>query len=100
MDPSGASVVAEVITELNSDGRVPPIPADPGSSLILSDGQIDSLDLIDLVLAIEKRLAADGEERTPLSTRGTLDPEDHEFPTVSALVERVDAILKSREKLS
>jgi len=100
LDRTGASLVAEVIAELNSDGRVPSIPADPGSSLLLSDGQIDSLDLIDLVLAIEKRLAADGGERTPLSAGGTLDPEDHEFPTVSALVERVDTILQSREQLS
>ncbi len=98
MSQTGAEVVAEVIAELNSDGRVPPIPANPEDSLLLADGQIDSLDLIDLVLALEKKLAADGAGRVPLSTRGTLDPENHEFPTVSALTERVDAILASREQ--
>lgn len=100
MAQSGAELVADVIASLNADGRTPPIPSDPDASLRLVDGNIDSLDLIDLVLAVEARLAEDRGTRVSLATGGTLDPEDHEFATILAMMERADAILKSGQQQS
>lgn len=94
MVPKGQELVSAVIQDLNADGRTPPIPSDPSTSLQLRDGDIDSLDLIDLVLAVEARLGEVIGRRVPLMESGSLDPETHDFADINALANRADDLLR------
>lgn len=52
------NLVFDAIAALNADDRVTPVPADRSVSLDPDVGPMDSLDIIDLMTAIEVRLRA------------------------------------------
>lgn len=56
---SAEALVFEAIAALNADDRLVPVPADRSVSLDPDVGPLDSLDVIDLMTAIEVRLRAE-----------------------------------------
>lgn len=72
---------------------MPPLQFHRDLPLVLEEGALDSLDLIDLVLGVEARASQILGRRVVLVGTGNFNPEDNPFATVGALVDRLDEIL-------
>ena len=85
-----AGIVNRVVESLNADGRQPPIPSDPSASLELADGNIDSLDLLDVIGGVEREASLAAGRTVTLTDSSGFDPEENPFASIGDLIAAVE----------
>ena len=68
-----------------------------GETVLMGDGaNLDSLDLINLIIDLEDRLYAATEQHVQLSVDNESFEDDHPFRTASALIDHINGFLQPR----
>lgn len=87
------TIVKQAVDALNADGRRQALPWDRNTSLQLDDGFVDSLDLMDLITAVEKGVASECGASVSLADEELFDPETTPFATIGDLVDHVKTVM-------
>ncbi len=86
-------MVKDALDDLNADGRRQLVPWDPDTSLHLDGGFVDSLDLMDLIGGVEKRMSSQAGTHVSLVDEELFDPEATPFATLGDLVDHVRGLI-------
>jgi acyl carrier protein len=81
---------------LERDGK-PPLEKAPGTPIHGTESALDSLDLVNLIIAIEENLEATFGKPIVLSDDRVLDAEPSPFEKVASLAEYVEGLLAENE---
>ena len=86
-------LIKEAIAEIN-EGRDQPLPDSPDTILYGNDGQLDSLDLVRLVVSFEQRLATAFQRDVSLTDERAMSQKNSPFRSVESLAAYATSLLE------
>ncbi|MBE9552602.1 MAG: hypothetical protein IMF05_03965 [Proteobacteria bacterium] len=93
MSTQGLEVIYTAIDELNAQSDDAPIAKDPDTRLFGADGGIDSLALVNLVVALEQNIEDTLGKTVVLVHEDVMAMENNPFNTVATLAEYLNGVL-------
>ncbi|MHA1598178.1 MAG: acyl carrier protein [Alphaproteobacteria bacterium] len=93
MSTQGLDIIYTAIDELNAQSDDAPIAKDPDTRLFGADGGIDSLALVNLVVALEQNIEDKLGKTVVLVHEDVMAMENNPFNTVASLADYLDGVL-------